>query len=196
MMAGANIFMAEARESRFACYEDPESEGCTRRCRVIEGILASPVRETDGRRATPRDRQRRNREAEVLTETLTLTKIAVPDFARRLYEDVDEKRFGEAFDLFLTEDAVVHFGVGRWQGRETIRERFRSFNDAITTRHKIVEFWDGGLVKIFRGEIDMTNTETGEVLHPTIVHFWYMSPEDPSKVCAIYAGVGPIEAPL
>jgi Glycine transporter len=61
------------------------------------------------------------------------------------------------FGYSLVEDAMCNLGVADWKGRETIRENPRAFIDTgFTALHDVTEYWDGGLLKVFRGIVTMT----------------------------------------
>ena len=50
-----------------------------------------------------------------------------------------------------------NLGVADWHGREQIRENLRAFIDTgFTALHDVVEYWDGGSLKVFRGTVTMT----------------------------------------
>jgi hypothetical protein len=41
-----------------------------------------------------------------------------------------------------------------WNGRKVIRENLRKFIDiGFTAHHDVVEYWDGGPIKVFRGVV-------------------------------------------
>ena len=61
-----------------------------------------------------------------------------------------------------------------------------------TAHHEVVEYWDGGPLKVFRGVVTMTPDNGGPVVHPTMTHFFYMDETDPSKVKRWYGAVGPV----
>lgn len=84
----------------------------------------------------------------------------------------------------------MRFGVGHWKSRESIRENLRKFDTEMDTKQQYIEFWNGGLVKIIRGEIALTDHKTGKTVTPALAYFWYMSPDDPSKLFMIYGLVG------
>jgi hypothetical protein len=72
-----------------------------------------------------------------------------PQWLLAFWKEIDDKTFGKGFDCF-TEDATCNLGVADWHGREQIRENLRVFIDTgFTARHDVVEYWDGGLLKVF-----------------------------------------------
>ena len=90
--------------------------------------------------------------------TKTFTKKAAPDWLLAFWKEIDDKTFGKGFDC-LTDDAVCNLGVADWHGREAIRENLRAFIDTgFTALHDVVEYWDGGSLKVFRGVVTMTPT--------------------------------------
>ena len=77
---------------------------------------------------------------------------------------------------------------------EAIRENLRAFIDTgFTAHHEVVEFWDGGSLKVFRGIVTMTPDDAGkQPVHPVMTHFFYMDEADPSKVRSWIGSVGPV----
>ena len=87
--------------------------------------------------------------------TITLTKIAPPEWLLAMWKEIDDKPFGKGFDCFA-EDAICNLGVADWHGREAIRENLRQFIDkGFTAHHDVVEFWDSPLLKVFHGKVGM-----------------------------------------
>jgi len=107
--------------------------------------------------------------------TNTFTKTAAPDWLMAMWKEIDDKTFGKGFDCFA-DDAVCNLGVADWQGRETIRENLRAFIDTgFTAHHEVVEYWDGGSLKVFRGIITMTPDDKGQpvvkpIYGPLLLH--------------------------
>ncbi len=61
-----------------------------------------------------------------------------------------------------------------------------------SARHDIVEHWDGGSLKVFRGIVTMTpGDRSKKVVKPVMTHFFYMDEADPSKVRRWIGSVGP-----
>ena len=126
-------------------------------------------------------------------ETLTFTKTPAPEWLLAMWREIDDKTFGAGFDCFA-EDAVCNLGVADWHGREAIRENLRRFIDTgFTAHHEVVEYWDGGLLKVFQGVVTMTFADPSTAfVKPTMTHFFYMDETDPSKVSRWVGAVGPI----
>ena len=126
--------------------------------------------------------------------TMTITKTAPPGWLLKFWKEIDEKTFGEGFDCFA-EDAICRLGVAEWNGREAIRENLRAFIDTgFTALHEITEYWDGGLLKVFRGVVTMTPEDTSKpVARPVMTHFFYMDEVDRSKVRRWFGSVGPVQ---
>ena len=124
--------------------------------------------------------------------TLTFTKTAPPDWLLAMWKEIDDKTFGKGFDCFA-ENAVCNLGVADWHGREAIRENLRAFIDkGFTAYHDVVEYWDGGTLKVFRGIVTMTFDDPGkQPVKPVMTHFFYMDAADPSKVSRWVGSVGP-----
>ena len=124
--------------------------------------------------------------------TMTFTRTAAPDWLLAFWKEIDDKTFGKGFDC-LAADAICRLGVAQWNGREAIRENLRAFIDkGFTALHDVVEYWDGGSLKVFRGTVTMTPDDpTSPVVTPVMTHFFYMDDADPTKVRAWYGSVGP-----
>jgi hypothetical protein len=144
-----------------------------------------------GRTNNPSNRQDRSKEKGM--ETSTWKKTTPPEWLLAFWKEIDDKTFGKGFDCFA-EDAECRLGVAEWNGREAIRENLRKFIDTgFTAHHDVVEYWDGGLLKVFRGVVTMRfDDPSKETMRPTMTHFFYMDPRDPSKVSKWYGAVGPI----
>ena len=125
--------------------------------------------------------------------TMTFTRTAAPDWLLAFWREIDDKTFGKGFDC-LAEDAICRLGVAQWNGREAIRANLRAFIDSgFTALHDVVEYWDGGSLKVFRGAVTMTpDDRTKAAVTPVMTHFFYMDDADPTKVRAWYGSVGPI----
>jgi hypothetical protein len=121
------------------------------------------------------------------------TKREAPEWLLAFWKEIDDKTFGKGFDCFV-EDAICCLGVAEWSGREKIRESLRAFIDTgFTAHHDVVEYWDGGALKIFRGVVTMTpDDRTKPVVKPVMTHFFYMDETDPSKVRRWIGSVGPV----
>ncbi len=124
--------------------------------------------------------------------TAVFTKTEAPDWLLAFWKEIDDKTFGAGFDCFA-EDAVCNLGVADWHGRETIRAKLRAFIDTgFTALHDVVEYWDGGTLKVFRGVVTMTPDDPGKpVVKPTMTHLFYMDEADPTKVRRWVGAVGP-----
>jgi hypothetical protein len=127
------------------------------------------------------------------TATVTFTKTPAPDWLLAFWKEIDDKTFGKGFDCFA-EDAICNLGIADWHGRETIRNKLRAFIDTgFTALHDVTEYWDGGLIKVFRGIVTMTPDEkTRKPVKPVMTHFFYMDEANPTKVRHWVGSVGPI----
>jgi hypothetical protein len=125
--------------------------------------------------------------------TVTFTKMQPPDWLMAFWREIDDKSFGKGFDC-LAKDAVCNLGVADWHGREAIRENLRKFIDTgFTAHHDVLEYWDGGSLKVFRGLVTMTpDDKTKPIVRPTMTHFFYMDETDPSKIKHWHGAVGPV----
>lgn len=126
--------------------------------------------------------------------TMTMTKTAPPAWLLNFWKEIDDKTFGEGFNCFA-EDAICRLGVAEWNGREQIRENLRAFIDTgFTAHHNVVEYWDSGSLKIFRGIVTMKPDDpTKPSVKPVMTHFFYMDETDHTKVKAWYGSVGPTQ---
>lgn len=126
--------------------------------------------------------------------TSTFTKTDAPAWLLAFWKEIDDKTFGEGFNCFA-ENAVCNLGVADWHGREAIRNNLRAFIDTgFTAHHAVQEYWDGGDLKVFRGTVTMTpNDPTQPVVHPSMSHFFYMDPANPTKVIRWIGAVGPVQ---
>ena len=127
------------------------------------------------------------------TATLTFTKTKPPEWLLAFWKEIDDKTFGKGFDCFA-EDATARLGVAQWNGREVIRENLRTFIDTgFTALHDVTEYWDGGLIKVFRGIVTMTpNDRSKGTVRPVMTHFFYMDETNPGKVRSWIGSVGPV----
>jgi hypothetical protein len=123
---------------------------------------------------------------------VTFTKTTPPMWLLAMWKEVDDKTFGAGLDCFA-EDAQARLGVGEWNGREAIRENLRAFIDTgFTAHHDVQEYWDGGMLKVFRGVVTMRpNDPSKPAVRPVMTHFFYMDARDPSKVGRWFGAVGP-----
>jgi hypothetical protein len=122
----------------------------------------------------------------------TFIKCAPPAWLLAMWKEIDDKTWGEGFDCFA-EDAQCRLGVAEWNGRAQIRENLRAFVDqGFTAHHDVTEYWDGGLLKVFRGVVTMTFDDPGQPpVRPVMTHFFYMDEKDPTKVSRWFGAVGP-----
>jgi hypothetical protein len=79
-------------------------------------------------------------------------------------------------------------------GMEAIRKNLKAFIDTgFTAHHDVVEYWDGGPLKVFRGIVTMTPDDPGKsTVKPSMAHFFYMDKNDPTKVTRWIGAVGPV----
>jgi hypothetical protein len=124
---------------------------------------------------------------------MTFEKKPAPGWLLAFWKEIDDKTFGDGFDCFA-DDAVCNLGVADWHGREAIRQNLAAFIDTgFTALHEVKEYWDGGMLKIFRGTVTMTPDAAGHpVVRPTMTHFFYMDESDPTKVKHWHGAVGPV----
>ena len=126
-------------------------------------------------------------------ETVTFKRTHPPKWLLAMWKEIDDKTFGKGFECFR-EDAICNLGVADWHGREAIRANLKAFIDTgFTAHHQVVEYLDGGTLKVFRGVVTMTpNDKSKPVARPTMTHFFYMDSNDHTKVTHWYGAVGPV----
>jgi hypothetical protein len=124
----------------------------------------------------------------------TMMKTAPPAWLLAFWKEIDNKTFGKGFDCFA-ENATCNLGVADWHGREQIRQNLRAFIDTgFTALHDVIEYWDGGSLKVFWGTVTMTPDDKSKpVVRPVMTHFFYMDEQDPSKVRRWIGSVGPTQ---
>ena len=126
--------------------------------------------------------------------SMNFTRKDPPQWLLDFWKEIDDKTFGKGFDCFA-DNAVCNLGVADWHGRDAIRNNLRQFIDrGFTAHHDVVEYWDGGSIKMFHGKVRMTfDDKTLPVVRPTMTHFFYMDQNDPTKVSRWLGAVGPTE---
>ncbi len=121
----------------------------------------------------------------------TFTQTEPPEWLLAFWREIDDKSWGAGFEC-LAEDAVCNLGVADWHGREAIRDNLRRFVDTgFTAHHDVLEYWDGGALKVFRGTVTMVPDDGGPIVRPTMTHFFYMDETNPTKVKRWHGAVGP-----
>ncbi|HEY6434737.1 MAG TPA: nuclear transport factor 2 family protein [Acetobacteraceae bacterium] len=123
----------------------------------------------------------------------TFAKTTPPRWLLDFWKEIDDKTFGKGFDCFA-DDAICNLGVADWHGGEAIRQNLRAFIDTgFTARHDVVEYWDGGSLKVFRGIVTMTPDDRSKpAVKPVMTHFFYMDDADHTKVRRWVGSVGPV----
>ena len=136
----------------------------------------------------------RTLQSEESAMTVTFTKKVPPQWLLAFWKEIDDKTFGKGFDCF-TKDAIANLGVADWHGREAIRENLRAFIDTgFTAHHDVLEYWDGGALKIFHGIVTMEPDDGSKpIVKPVMSHFFYMDEKDSNKVRHWIGAVGPIQ---
>jgi hypothetical protein len=124
----------------------------------------------------------------------SFTKTAPPAWLLAFWKEIDDKTFGNGFNCFA-EDAIANLGVSDWHGREAIRENLRAFIDTgFTAHHDVLEYWDGGVLKVFRGIVTMRPDDPSKpTVKPVMSHFFYMDERDSTKVRHWIGAVGPVQ---
>jgi hypothetical protein len=131
---------------------------------------------------------------ETVMTSKPFTKTAPPAWLLAFWKEIDDKTFGEGFECFA-EDAIANLGVSDWRGREAIRENLRAFIDTgFTAHHDVLEYWDGGSLKVFRGIVTMKPDDASKpTVRPVMSHFFYMDEKDFTKVRQWVGAVGPVQ---
>jgi hypothetical protein len=125
--------------------------------------------------------------------SMQFTKTDPPEWLLAFWREIDDKTWGKGFDCF-TPNATANLGVGDWRGREAIRDNLRAFVDkGFIAHHDVVEYWDAGALKVFRGFVTMTPNDPNQMaVRPAMAHFFYMDEADPTKVGHWHGSVGPV----
>src|ERR1700721_4731892 len=115
--------------------------------------------------------------------TVPFLNTAPTEWLLAFWKEIDDKTYGKGFDCF-TEDAVCNLGVADWHGREAIRKNLKAFIDTgFTAHHDVLEYWDGGLLKVFRGIVTMRPDDASKpTVKPVMSHFFYMVEKDSTNV--------------
>lgn len=120
-----------------------------------------------------------------------LRQAPAPEWVVAFFDELDGRTYGAGLDI-LAEDAEAQLGAHRWRGREAIREGLRAPDTGVDSRHEVHEFWDGGPVKVLRGELVVTVRDTGQVVRSAIGHFLYMDERAPALVRRWIGALGPL----
>ena len=172
-----------------------DQTGITRRDLLIGTAVAVATIPFQGAYAAPISNPLQTKESSMTTQenTVPFTKTAPPEWLLAFWKEIDDKTFGKGFDCFA-EDAVCNLGVADWHGREAIRKNLKAFIDTgFTAHHDVVEYWDGGPLKVFRGIVTMRPDDPSKsTVKPSMAHFFYMDKNDPTKVSRWIGAVGPV----
>ncbi len=90
--------------------------------------------------------------------------------------DEQGERTPAAYPSRFLENATCRLGIAEWNSRDEIRSGLRDFIDTgFNANHDIVEYWDGGLLKVFRGVVTMTFDDRSKPsVKPMMTHIFYM----------------------
>lgn len=126
--------------------------------------------------------------------TNTLQRLAeAPEWILKFYDEVDSLQFKDGFNCFTSETEMI-FGTAHVKGVEAMRELVIAVDSPLNIDHRVLEFWDGGDVKIIRGEAVSSRKDTpSQVVTLPFVNFFYLSESDPSKVRKLIAVAGPFD---
>jgi PAS domain-containing protein len=112
------------------------------------------------------------------------------DTEQRLREIVDSI---PGLVVLLTAEGQVEF-VNR-KGLEYFGktlEELKSWETADVVPHDVIEYWDGGSLKVFHDIVTMKfDDPTQKIVKPLMTHFFYMDKADPSKVSRWVGSAGP-----
>jgi hypothetical protein len=164
------------------------------RRQLLTGTAAAAAMISLPRAASARPDTQTTPSKEITMTTITFTKKEPPEWLLAFWKEIDNKTFGKGFDCF-SEDAIGNLGVADWHGREAIRQNLRAFIDTgFTAHHDVLEYWDGGSLKIFRGIVTMTPDDSSKsIVKPVMSHFFYMDEKEPTKVRHWIGAVGPTQ---
>ena len=86
--------------------------------------------------------------------------------------------------------SALPIGMDAKQSGRTLKH---SFDTGFTAHHDVVEYWDSGPLKVFRGIVTMRPDDPGKsTVKPSMAHFFYMDKNDPTKVSRWIGAVGPV----
>ena len=123
----------------------------------------------------------------------TLTHLnQAPDWLLHLFDEIDELDFEDSFDHFLPA-AELQFGTAHIKGFPAIKDFFVTVDGPINIKHHVLDFWDGGNIKIMRGEATIPKKEgPATVVVPPLMNIPYMSDKDEEKVARWLVMGGPV----
>jgi hypothetical protein len=126
-------------------------------------------------------------------DVISFRRAQPPEWLMALWKEIDRKTFGVGFDCFRG-DAICNLGIADWHGREAIRKNLRAFIDTgFTAHHEVIEYLDGGPLKVFRGIVTMTpDDKTKPTVSAGNDAFLLYDKSDNTKVTHWYGSVGPV----
>ena len=116
-----------------------------------------------------------------------------PEWIKQIFEGIDTLKFSPGFS-HLTEQTVMEFGTATVIGSQAIKEFFIKIDSPLKIKHRIYEFWDGGLIKILRGDAVLRKRcSNAKPITTPLVMIFYMTPEKNDKLRRWFIVNGPIK---
>ncbi len=115
-----------------------------------------------------------------------------PDWIHSLLWEMGSLQFGPGFDHFL-HDAELTFGVRSVRGIKAITGFFTDAATPLNIEHKLEEFWEGGQLKMLRGEALMAKrADPVHVIRPPFVHFIHLRDVSSNMISKLAVILGPV----
>ena len=115
-----------------------------------------------------------------------------PGWLISLLHEIDTLQFGPEFERFCP-DADLMFGAMHAKGVTAIKRLFVSLTQALTTQHRVHEFWAGRHINLFRGDVAMVkkNAISQTIVVPT-AQFFVMGGRRLDRIETLRVLVGPL----
>jgi len=115
-----------------------------------------------------------------------------PDWIHLLLREMGTLQFGPGFDHFLP-NAELTFGVRSVKGIKAITRFFASAALPLNIEHRLEEFWDGGRLKMLRGNVRMSKkADPAHAITPPFVHFIQMQDLRSRRIEKLTIILGPV----
>ena len=115
-----------------------------------------------------------------------------PRWLTTLLKEIDTLDFGPGFNHFRS-DARMTFGTTEIRGVQSIKQFFTKIGTPLVTNHRVHEFWDGGDLKLVRGDaVIAKRTDLSRIIVPPMAYFFTMSTDDLMKISKLSILIGPI----
>jgi hypothetical protein len=127
-----------------------------------------------------------------LAETLIHQQEA-PPWIQEIFKEIDTLQFGTGFS-HLTTQTVMEFGTATVKGVQAIKQFFIKIDTPLEIEHRIHDFWDGGEIKILRGDavLRKKGSSDGPITTPLMMIF-YMDTGESDQLSRWFIVNGPIK---